>query len=639
MSHRNPHFTLAGRSLFALTLALTGACAEGAERPGPADTAKTPDEEFEALTQGLAALADSACSYNATSKALTITIPSGKIVSVSTRAGTLLVNGASCPSTQTLTASTDVLTLTVNGDTGNETLLLDYINGFFALGSVTTSHGTTIDLKTGTDAVRVRMRSADDDVRCGSNSGGTSSQCNVNHAAGADLYADLKGLSGVETLAFSLGAGNDTFVGTGISGSTVSSATNLILDIHGGAGNDTLTGGRKGDTLAGGDGDGDGVTYSDRTTAVSVSLDDVANDGTVTSPAENDNVKSDIENITGTSAADTLTAQLSPATTANVINGGAGDDVITGGLGNDTLNGGDGNDTFLEGAVSSGADVIDGGGGTDTVDYSARSTIVWVKLDGVANDGEVTSFAGGIGSPVDSDSAEDDTVLAVENAKGGSAGDRFDGDSAANRFEGGAGANYFYGGDGNDVLIGGANVDTMDGGGGNDTLTGDGGNDVLVGGDGNDTLTGGGGNDTLTGGLGDDNFVEGGTETTAALSGGDSLTGGDGNDTVSYHGRTVGVTVTLGAGMADDGQTGAAEGDDVVSVERVVGTDYADFITGTAGPDTLEGLGGNDTLTGLAGADRLEGGDGDDTLDCGDDSDISVAGTGTNMVSNCELAL
>ena len=288
-------------------------------------------------------------------------------------------------------------------------------------------------------------------------------------------------------------AGDDTLVGTpgrdyicGLGGNDVLTGYqgNDILD--GGAGNDTLRGAADNDILLGGAGNdtlfpgagmdvlqgGDGIDLADYSyfVDVSVSLNDVANDGYA---GKNDNVKTDVENVLGGAGNDTLTG--SPQ--ANTLTGGAGDDLLIGYQGNDVLHGGDGNDT-LRGAADNdimfggagddtlfpgdGTDDLSGGAGTDTADYSYFED-VWVSLDGVADDGPR-----GKGDNVRAD---------VEN---------------------------ILGGPGNDVLYGSPEANVLTGNGGNDHLIGQAGADILNGGDGNDSLFGLTGADVFSGGNGDD---------------------------------------------------------------------------------------------------------------------------------------
>ena len=58
---------------------------------------------------------------------------------------------------------------------------------------------------------------------------------------------------------------------------------------------------------------------------------------------------------------------------------------------------------------------------------------------------------------------------------------------------------------------------------------------------------------------------------------------------------------------------GHADGDVLISIENVIGSDSRDYITGNRGDNRIEGGAGNDLLKGGAGADYIDGGDGNDT--------------------------
>jgi Ca2+-binding RTX toxin-like protein len=122
------------------------------------------------------------------------------------------------------------------------------------------------------------------------------------------------------------GAGDDRL--TGGSGGNV---------LSGGAGNDTIDGNSGSDRFAGGPGI-DTADYSRRGGAVSVTLDDNADDG---ENGERDLVQTDVEAATGGSGNDTLTGSAG----SNLLAGGAGDDRLAGGKGADRIEGGDGSDT------------------------------------------------------------------------------------------------------------------------------------------------------------------------------------------------------------------------------------------------------------------------------------------------------
>lgn len=123
---------------------------------------------------------------------------------------------------------------------------------------------------------------------------------------------------------------------------------------------------------------------------------------------------------------------------------------------------------------------------------------------------------------------------------------------------------------------------------------------TLVGNVGNDLLIGDSGNDTLIGG-----------------EGADILDGRGGADTASYEMSLAGVVVNLATGSASGGD---ATGDKLVSIERVIGSNFNDVLTGSKGNNVLSGMEGNDILKGGLGADTLDGGSGIDTAVYSDSS-------------------
>jgi Ca2+-binding RTX toxin-like protein len=179
-------------------------------------------------------------------------------------------------------------------------------------------------------------------------------------------------------------------------------------------------------------------------------------------------------------------------------------------------------------------------------------------------------------------------------------------------------------------------------GAGNDTWTADGGH-------GTGTTYTGGVPVVVFGGAGKDTFDEG-----ASITANEEIHGDADADTVTYAKRGSGVTVTIGAGSADDGDSGGSEQDDIVDAEILVGgtgndtftaaTGVAttmsggkgdDVLTGDSGADVLNGEAGNDELAGGDGADVLNGGDGNDTFDEGasnNGGDVFNGGTGTDTV-------
>jgi len=120
------------------------------------------------------------------------------------------------------------------------------------------------------------------------------------------------------------------------------------------------------------------------------------------------------------------------------------------------------------------------------------------------------------------------------------------------------------------------------------------GDDYLIGNKSSNALFGLAGDDTLEGG-----------------SGLDTLDGGAGVDTASYSNSSAAVTISLSPGS---GTAGDAEGDVLINVENIIGSDYDDSLSGNSLSNHLEGGNGNDTLIGGLGADILDGGEGTDSV-------------------------
>jgi VCBS repeat-containing protein len=153
-------------------------------------------------------------------------------------------------------------------------------------------------------------------------------------------------------------------------------------------------------------------------------------------------------------------------------------------------------------------------------------------------------------------------------------------------------------------------------------------------------ITGTAGNDTITGTTAAENiFGLGGNDIIEGRGGGDRIDGGDGLDTSDYTTSGAAVTINLGAGTATGG---AANGDILISIERLIGSAFADSLTGDdtnnnlsggAGADILTGAGGNDTLGGGSDNDTLSGGLGDDILNGNPGDDILNGDDGNDILS------
>jgi serralysin len=134
--------------------------------------------------------------------------------------------------------------------------------------------------------------------------------------------------------------------------------------------------------------------------------------------------------------------------------------------------------------------------------------------------------------------------------------------------------------------------------------------DGIFAGGGNDTIYGRGGNDIIHGGLG-----------------GDTIDGGDGDDWAAYIDSEAGVVVTLELSFGYGwGYGGTAEGDRMIRIENLYGSDHNDVFFGDGNANELRGNKGADVLKGGGGADNLYGGDGDDMLEGGSGGDYLHGG-------------
>ncbi|WP_109122336.1 DUF4347 domain-containing protein, partial [Azospirillum sp. TSO22-1] len=376
-------------------------------------------------------------------------------------------------------------------------------------------------------------------------------------------------------------AQNDSI--TGIENVTGSNYADVLIGdleanvLEGGNGNDTLTGGTGDDTLIGGAGadsmDGGGgfdvVSYAGSSTALTINM----ATGVHNNEALGDTF-ANIEKIIGSNYNDNIT-------------GDGGDNWLVGGGGADTLNGGAGNDTLEGSGAATGTDSLIGGTGNDV--YILASAAV------------VTEAASGGIDEVRTSLASYNLVNDVENLTYTGTGS-FSG-------TGNSLANVITGGAGNDTLTGGGGVDTLIGGDGIDTAmflgqvtinlatgvhTGEAANEQFFGieiyataatattsstfiGDAQaNWFRGGGGNDTLTGGAG-----------------ADTLDGGGATNWANYSTSSAGVSINLGAGTASGGD---AEGDVLLNIEYVMGSNFDDVLIGFNGQNGLYGGAGNDTL-------------------------------------------
>ena len=239
-----------------------------------------------------------------------------------------------------------------------------------------------------------------------------------------------------------------------------------------------------------------------------------------------------------------------------VVDAGEGDDYVVGSGGSDGLLGGYGNDTLIGGL---GNDVLTGGEGNDVMDGGAGEDAV--QLDGASTDYSWSIAADGVVTIRDLRASGYDGADTLKNVEILRFADKF-------------------------VTLGSAT---------GLTVIGSSAGDLLVGTDKNDTLKGEGGDDTLDGGAGDD-----------------TLDGGSGFDLASYASETTGVQVSL---LNTGSQSTGAGLDQLISIEGLIGSAYADRLTGGLGADRLSGGGGDDWFSGGGGDDTIDGGDGADTVE------------------------
>ena len=434
------------------------------------------------------------------------------------------------------------LVVTLTSPDGTVSTLLDTVGSsasFPSTGWTFTSHAFRGELSSGTWTVTISDRF----------NGDTGTFTNASFTAygsadtGNDLYVytdefgTYGGLSGRQTLSDTDG-GTDTINAAAVTGdttinlnagttSTVAGRTftvaagTVVENVHGGDGDDTLTGnaaaneltgGRGNDVLSGNNGNDmlNGDAGSDRL---------FGDDG--------DDV------LNGNDGNDSLIG----STGDDALNGGSGNDVLRGNAGFDTLDGGDGHD-WLFGDFN--ADVLHGGDGNDVLDGGAGGDKLFGDaghdiLDG--GDGD-DSLVGSTGNDIVSGGSGSDVLhgnSGFDMLFGGSGDDLLYGDFNADNLFAGSGNDSLFGGDGFDRLFGESGDDTLNGENGTDALYGGSGNDVLNGGADNDMLRGNSGFDTLHGGLGDDRlYGDFNMDKLFGDEGADQLFGGAGGDTFVF---------------------------------------------------------------------------------------------------------
>ena len=164
-----------------------------------------------------------------------------------------------------------------------------------------------------------------------------------------DVHADVEGVIGT--------SGNDRLTGDG--------GDNLL---DGAGGDDQLWGKTGADDLRGGAGSDIVLDYILTLSGVTITLDDLANDG-----PDGDNVRPDVETVIGGEGNDTIVGSAGN----NRLFGGRGNDHLDGGLGADELHGGANADELLaaDGVVDTVIDCGDDAGDSATVDFNDPATV------------------------------------------------------------------------------------------------------------------------------------------------------------------------------------------------------------------------------------------------------------------------
>ncbi len=493
-------------------------------------------------------------------------------------------------------------------------------------------------------------------------------QCNGVNGAVVDAGAgdDQGAVTSALPVIMRGGAGNDTLTGGPGADFLHGGDGNDVLS--GAGGNDVLRGGSGADRLQGGDGS-DGADYRAHSIqAVSVTFDDVANDGT---PGEGDDARSDVETV----------LQV-PASAVDV----AGSVARSVGFG-DAANAlavaqqPDGSFVFVDWALHP---LVPGEGCLPSPGAPSVTTC----------SGALTAVSVDVG-PGDDVAAAAVSLFAL--LVGGEGNDQL---------TGGTGGNWIVDDAGNDVLRGGSAADALVGGVGNDQLTGGGGNDVLIAGAGDDVLVGEAGDDDFQGGGGSDTADYRGHTNLPVLVTRDDVAndGGPGeldnvrsdveqvvldpgahmlrveNGVLRFAPRgavdntftvakqtdgsvvfedTSGAPFSIGPGCTQESSSralctssiatvvlDAGAGDDVVTIsgslvavvtggagnDQLTGGSATVWLVGGDGNDVLVGSSANDILAGEGGNDALAGGGGDDVLSGGPGADDLQGGEGNDSV-------
>ena len=323
---------------------------------------------------------------------------------------------------------------------------------------------------------------------------------------------------------------------------------------------ETIEGGEGADTLVGGAGPGDTVSYESSDDDVRVDLGD-GTDSTARGGHAGGDTISGFENVIGSAFGDDLVALDGAAgQTGSTLWGLDGDDELEGGLGNDTLEGGAGADE-MNGGVQAGRAETAANTQVNTLSYAGSDAGVRVNLaeasasGGHADGDEIATYDYTFGTGDDEQEIE---VATFVNVTGSAHNDNLTGDRFANQLAGGGGDDSLRGAAGEDVLVGGPGADMLDGG--EDARERN--NEVP---------------DPA------DTDPSDGTDMIAAS-----------EDWAAYRDAAEGITLNLNTG---NGTGGEAMGDTLKNIELIWGSKHGDTFIASAGADVIHGDGGSDTVS------------------------------------------
>ncbi len=468
----------------------------------------------------------------------------------------------------------------VQGNAGNDTILVSDANGVF-----TDTHVTVLDGGDGNDTI----------------TGGAGGEA-ISGGIGIDI---LNGGAGNDTLIG--GPDADTLTGgPGIDPHLGGDGDDLMIwnpgdgseAVDGEAGNDTFQfNGGGGDDVMTYTGNGQRVTFFRNPGAITMDIGTTEN-LFVNALAGNDTVTGGtnlngliVTRVDGGDGNDTLTGgdgvdQLNGNAGDDTLNGGAGNDTLTGGPGVDPHNGGPGDDLMIWNP-GDGSEPVNGEAGNDTFQFNGANVDEVMTYTG---NGQRVTFFRNLGN-ITMDIGTTETLFV--NALAG-----------IDTVTGGIGLNGLIvarvdGGDGNDTLTGGDGVDKLNGNAGDDTLNGGAGNDVLTGGPGVDPHNGGPGDDLMIWNPGD------GSEPVNGEDGNDTFqfNGGGGVDTMTVTANGARVTffrqpgaITMDIGTTETVFANALAGDDLVTVGPNLAALTAVRVDAGAGSDTINST-ASSTLT------------------------------------------